>query len=137
MEVRYETLLAAADDVMARLCEFLGVDFNSALTQLDRPTENLGDAKGKTGIVRDNSLKYRRALSRREVDLVESLAWEAMSAVGYSPEVASGPRSLRPFSMRLRKLKDGANLVLRDVEARGIRRSALFYLRQHRFSRSS
>lgn len=137
VEVHYEALIAAADDEMARLCGFLGIDFNSALTQLERPTENLGDAKGKTGIIRDNTRKYRRELSRRELKLVESLAWEAMSAVGYRPEVAKGQRNPWPLSMALRKLKDGANLVLRDVEARGFRRSALFYLSHQRFSRGS
>ena len=136
IEVHYEALLADTADLMAKLCNFLGIAFSSSLTQLDRPIENLGDAKGMTEIVRGNTKKYRRDLTRRELELVESLAWHAMGATGYAPEIATGPRNLSRFSMALRKLKDGANLVIRDVDARGLRRSASFYLQYQRFTRS-
>jgi Sulfotransferase family len=134
IELRYEALTSGPEGEMVRLCEFLEVEFDRSLIELDRPTEKLGDAKGQIGVVRGNSRKYRRNLTAREIELVESLAWDAMTALGYQPEAATGPRTLGRLSMALRRMKDGANLVIRDVEARGFRRSLLFYLHHQRFN---
>lgn len=127
LEIRYEDLIAAPQENMRRVCDFLGIEFDAGLTRLQRPVENLGDATGRAEIVGDNARKFTSALSARELLAVESLAWEAMQTVGYVPEHATEQRHLGALSLELRRLADGVRLAIRDVGERGMARSVLFH----------
>src|SRR5690606_19304965 len=135
IELTYEALIAAPEAELARVCDFLALDFDPKLTLLDRPTENRGDARGQVGVVRDNTGKYRKYLTPSELARVESLAWDTMVALGYRPEAARGPSRLGRLSAALRKLKDGASLVRSDLREKGLRESLRFYVNHQRFSR--
>jgi hypothetical protein len=131
-EVKYEQLIAAPEETLRELCEFLGLDYYPRLAQLSRNVENLGDATGRTEIISDNARKYRTALSPAELEAVEALAWEAMRTMGYVPERARGPKKMSLVSRLVRKLRDGAHLVVGDVERRGLARSLRFHLSHQR-----
>jgi hypothetical protein len=134
IEVTYEALTSDVDAQLSRLCRFLGVDFDRSMTALPYSSENLGDTRGQVGVVSNNSGKFRSGLSSRELEAVESLAWNAMLTFGYQPQSSSGPRALSAPSLFTRKIKDGLNLVVRDVEARGVTRSLAYYFNQQRFN---
>ena len=136
MELKYEDLVSAPEEQLRRLCAFIGVPFSDAMLCLQRPTENLGDTRDQIGIVAGNRGKFRGALSAAELQAVEALAWETMLELEYAPQVAHGPRRLSRPSLAVRRLKDGMNLVLRDVEGRGVLRSLIFYLSHWRTVRT-
>jgi hypothetical protein len=131
-ELKYEQLIAAPEATMRDLCDFLRLEYDPQLARLSRNAENLGDARGRVEIVADNARKYRSALSHADLAAVEALAWEAMHMMGYPPELASGPRKMSLPSRMLRKLRDGARLVVGDVERRGLARSLRFHLSHQR-----
>jgi len=126
--VHYEALLTDPSAELGRLCNHLGVEFTESMLALDRPVENHGSTKGRTGIVSTNLGRWRRALEPRMVREIESIAWDAMHALGYEPELARGPRSLNRPVLELLRVKDGLTLITRDVEKRGLVRSAAVYL---------
>jgi hypothetical protein len=132
IEIRYEDLIAAPEQALRTVCRFLGIEFEPGMTRLDRPVENLGDATGRSEIVNGNARKYAASLSAQELVAVESLAWDAMQALGYRAERAVGQGHLAPWSLAVRRIGDGVRLALRDVAGRGIARSVLFYWNHQR-----
>jgi len=136
-ELRYEDLTASPRAEMLRLCNFLGVDCDERMLVIHSSRENLGDARGKAGIVAGNSRKYREQLSARHLRAIEGLAWNGMHCYGYVPETTVGPRRLRGVSLALRRIKDAWTLALRDVEGRGILGSLRFYHAHRRFTSGS
>ncbi len=126
--VRYESLVARPAVELARLCDHLGVDYTESMLALDEPVENHGSTKGRTGIVATNFGRWRSALDARTVRDIESIAWAGMKALGYEPELATGPKRLGSATLKLLRAKDGLVLITRDVEERGLLRSAATYV---------
>lgn len=135
IEVRYEDLLASPAEALERVCGFLGIPFAAALTQLERPVENIGDARGTTEILRGNSNKYRTAFSRRELESIESLGWTAMHALGYQPEVARAQSRLGRFSLGWRRAKDGLHLLTAGAAKAKLLDTVRFHLQHQRVSK--
>lgn len=119
MEIRFEDLLRDTDEQMRRLCDFLGVEFSCALSQLQQPVERLGNAAGRSTIVRSNFHTYQESLTAREIEAVESLAWETMQALRYLPELARGPRRLYAPERQWLRIKDGVHLLQSDIRRKG------------------
>ncbi len=126
--VRYEALLARPAAELARLCDHLGVEYTETMLALDGPVENHGSTKGRTGIVATNFGRWRSGLDARTARVIESIAWDGMKALGYAPELAAGPRRLGGATLRLLRAKDALVLITRDVEERGLLRSAATYV---------
>lgn len=137
ISVSFESLLTDTANQLSRLCGFLGLEYTDAMLALERPVENHGNAKGLTGVVTSNFGRYRRDLSPRELRAIESIAWDGMHALGYEPELAVGPRRLGPAALKALRIKDGLTLIGKDVEGRGLLRSAATYLNDYRIKRSS
>ena len=135
IEVRYEDLLAAPAEELERVCEFLGVPFSASLTQLERSVENIGDARGTTGILRANSNKYGSVFSRRELQSIESLGWTAMRALGYEPELAHAQSRLGRFSLGWRRAKDGLQLLSAGAAKAKLLDTLRFHLQHQRVSK--
>ncbi|HJS21928.1 MAG TPA: sulfotransferase [Steroidobacteraceae bacterium] len=135
VEVRYEDLLQSPGQALERVCAFLEIPFTDALTQLEQSVENIGDAKGKTEIVRDNRNKYRTALSRRELESVESLGWTAMRELGYEPQLARGQTHLGSVSLALRRFKDGLRLVTAGAAKSRLFDTLRFHVQHQRMSK--
>lgn len=75
-EVRYEDLVMSAEKELARLCDFLGLDFTKDMfgyatsSTYDKPDPNL-------------TFQWKRKLSPRQVALVEHRCGPLMDALGY------------------------------------------------------
>lgn len=119
MEIRFEELLCDTDTQMRRLCDFLGVEFSGTLSQLQQPVERLGNAAGRSTIMCGNFHTYHESLTPREIEAIESLAWETMRALCYVPELARGPRRLHAAERQWLRLKDGIRLLRRDARRKG------------------
>jgi hypothetical protein len=119
---------------MRRICLFLDLQFSSDLTQLAQSVEGRGDAAGRTDIVRDNFRKFEYRLSRGEIAAIESLAWDAMQALGYEPLYATEQAQLSPIMQHLLKLKDAAHLVGGGIQRRGIGAAIRFHAAHRRMA---
>ena len=119
LEVRYEDLVTDPQAVLERICAFLQIPWNPAVLALSRPSENLGDTKGKTTVVAGNVEKWRSMMDSRTCRRVEALAADGLRRHGY-PCDHEGPAVHMPRGeRRIRQLRDGANLVRFDVQLRG------------------
>jgi hypothetical protein len=133
LELSYEDLLSSPETQMRRLCDFLSIDFVAAMTSLNRPVENRGDATG-TEIVRTNTGKFTQRLSRREILDIESLAFDTMHTLGLRPLYAHRQRTMSAAELQLRRIKDGAWLVARGQTKLGIAGALRFHLNHGRLA---
>jgi Sulfotransferase family len=87
--VRYEQLVAAPEQELARICDHIGEQWPASLTI---PTESSGPyswpRSAHGAITRERLEKWRDQLSPQDVSLVERLAGESMETYGYQ---RSGP----------------------------------------------
>ena len=93
LRMHYEDLLEDPERELRRLCEFLGEQFeeqllNHASTGAARKGAGLSESWENTGrpILRGNSGKWRKGLTRIELESVESEAGELMKRLGYAVE---------------------------------------------------
>ena len=134
MEVKYESLLRTPSAELVKLCAFLGVEYSDDILRLRKASESVGDAKGKAEIVRDNFGKYARRLSRREIRDIESLAFDTMRKLGFTPTCATRARSMSAIEQRLRRIKDGVQLFQHDKKKWGWSGALRFHLTHGRMA---
>lgn len=134
IELRYEALLRAPEAELAKVCAFLGVEYSDDVVHLKKPSEPVGDAKGKAEIVRDNFGKYMRRLRPREIRDIESLAYETMKSLGLDPVYATRARSMSNIEQRLRRIKDGVQLLSHDKKKWGLSGALRFHLTHGRMA---
>jgi hypothetical protein len=129
LELRYEDLLARTEAELRRACTFLGVAFDPGMLELEGSTENLGDARGATGVVPGNSGKWR-AMSPQTLARIEEIAAPVLVEFGYELALpARAPRRLSGVELRCAQLKDAWRLLRADRNGWGFLRTALFHLR--------
>ena len=85
MEIRYEALLADPRDVLTSVCAFLGITFQEHMTQLKRPVQLFGDARGKSEIVQNNMNKFADRIPAKKLKRIEEIAYPMMLELGYKP----------------------------------------------------
>lgn len=129
-EVRYEALLADPECVLRGLCDLLELPFENCMLRLERSSENIGDAKGQTRIMSNNTGKFRERMSRQMLARIEEIAGDALVDYGYVLEMPkSTTRRLGRLEMLLAQLGDGWNLV-RDAQRKGdLWKAILFHFR--------
>jgi len=90
MLLKYEELIADPEAATRRLCNFLGEDFEEGMLEYHRSDE----AKKSGGlsiswkntakpVMKGNAEKFRRFLTGEEIQLVEALACDELSELGY------------------------------------------------------
>lgn len=134
LEVQFEQLLQNPEVVMRRICLFLDLEFVPGLTELSQSVEQRGYAAGRADIMRDNFRKFASRLTRDEIAAIESLAWNAMQALGYEPVCSVKQEQLSPLMQRLLKLKDGAHLVAAGMHRKGIAAAVRYHATHKRMA---
>jgi hypothetical protein len=127
LEVRYEDLLADPERELRRCCEFLGIDYDSSLTELRFSTEHLGSAKGAGEIVGTNVRKFEHMLEPRMRRRIESVAGAALREFGYDVEEPRNRRVPRAL-MAWYRLLDGMSFVRAQSRRSGFARTAQLQL---------
>lgn len=94
IEILYERLLQSPEQELERLCRFLDLPFNQDMVELSKPSEDLGETKGKSEIVRQNAGKYRRRIPTNMLTRLEAIAYPQLKALGYPIEHAACPKPL-------------------------------------------
>jgi hypothetical protein len=136
MEVRYEDLLEHAEAELRRCCRHVGVDFRPDMTSLERPSENIGDAKGMASISADNCGKFLRAMEPALLRDIEAIAGRTLLDCGYSLTYPLRPtKRLGPLRLKAAQIGDGCNLVLTRKDM-GFVEALSFFARYFRATRS-
>jgi len=134
MEVRYEDLLNKPYDAVQRICMFLGIQFYERMITFSHSTENLGAAKGRSGILRSNTGKYQDKMAPCMQRRIEEIAYETMHLFAYSPEYATHEKRLGRYRMRLYQFLDGIALLRFGAKERGLLGALNFYWQYFRSS---
>jgi hypothetical protein len=139
LELSYEALLADPEDVMRRVCAFVGEPFTEAVlrpTYLARAYQGhwLGGSPpgpaSRTEIVPENAAKWRSSLTRSERSVVESVAGDLLAELGYELEGLAHriPRRRQLFFEHA----DAARRALQWLDRRGKSPSALVLVQEAR-----
>lgn len=128
IEVKYESLIGNVEGTLRMLCSFIGLDYQEGMETLRRPSENLGDAKGFVGVLKDNKLKYKTRLKDEKLKKVEAAAYNTMRLLDYPPEQASRSQPVSAFKMRCYQMQDGVALVRSNIKERGLLGAIQFQL---------
>lgn len=132
MVLRYEDLLTDTEGRLRAVCAFLDIGFDAAMLTLDRPSENLGNARGSARVLADNHGHYRQAMAPATLARIEYLAGDALARFGYPLACADvGRGRMGVVAMRLAQLADAWQLVTRESRKRGLPRALLFHLHHY------
>ncbi len=111
LEVKYEELLENPKVVLIKICYFLEQNYVDRMIKLKVPAEHVGDAKGKTTIVRENKEKYLYLMKPSVKNRIESIAASVLKASGYPVDYSGRIHRLSSCSMLFYQILDGINLV--------------------------
>ena len=119
LELHYEDLLEDPAAQLRRVCEWLSLEFESEMIQLEQAVENLGDTRGQIGIQTQNRHKYVEGMEPTLRRRIEALAGPTLERLGYPVETSAPARRLSPTRMAIGQLLDGIQLVRSDASQRG------------------
>ena len=129
-ELHYEDLVTSTESTLRALCVRMGIDFDPRMLTLDKPSENLGNARGMSHVVSDNHGAYARLMSRDVLARIEEIAGDELIASGYALALPARPRRrLSRFEMLTAQLGDGWKLARRVHDGSTFFKTALFHLR--------
>ncbi len=137
IQIRYEDLLEDPEDEISKICNFLNVNFNKKIIELSRPTEKIGDAKGKTFIMKSNKEKYKTEMSPKIQKKVESIAYAALIQFGYESQYSEGAKEIPSIKMRYYQLIDILNLLRFRIKEMGLRGCFKFNINRLKFFRKT
>jgi len=124
--LRYEDLTGAPAETLERACTFLGVPYTEQLNTLARPTENLGDTRGRAEVVAQRR-KYREALSPDLVRRISEITLPYLAHYGYPTEGARGHHALPPVRRRQLRYLDGFASLRFHMREKGLLEGARYY----------
>lgn len=132
LEITYENLLSYPESVLKAICAYLDCDFIPEMTGLDRPSENLGDAKGRTDIVQDNTGKYLHRLTKAQIQRIEEIVYPMIGQdTPYEIHYGRQHRPLSPLSRRACHLYDGLASARFHVREKGLAKGLSYFYRLH------
>lgn len=127
--LRYEDLLENTESELNRLCIFLGVEYEPAMSVLETSVENLGSAKGVSEVKRDNKKKYLTRMNSHVRMQIESISWLVLDKVGYPYDYKGPVRRLNGVVIKGLQVYDSLNLFRFHIAEQGWIRGVLLVLR--------
>lgn len=100
IEVRYEELVSEPEQVLTRICEFLGVPYEPQMLDLSSTSYEPPSSRFAN--------QWRRSMSARDIGLVEARVGSMMAARGYEL-VGTGPRHLGIWTLLSLKMQNAAS----------------------------
>lgn len=110
LEVHFESILADPARESKRICDFLEVPFSRQMFQFARPSEKIGDARGRREIVRDNAGKYERDIPERILLRMRRACGEEMRRLGYQVAGPAESVGLSPLRRKISHSVDGITI---------------------------
>lgn len=135
MAVRYEELVAAPAETMARIANWFGVEFSAEVLESYVGEEKWGTARGHKGVVNPDAARFRKRLRPSEIERIEQVAFDEMTAWGYIPERAKGVVAPGRIQLPLVRVGDGFCSLAHFMRERGAWDGFLYKVRQLRTRR--
>ncbi len=120
MEVRFEDILRNPREEISRVCEFLGVEFDESMLDLENPIEPVGDAKGEQRIVSDNRGKWQTQMKPGMQEKIERICSPQLRHYGYPCRYDGPPVRIGRVRMTYYRLLDAVNLIRSDPDSRAV-----------------
>jgi Sulfotransferase family len=100
LSIRFEDFVGNQEQVLKKICEFLGIEFLAEMLEIDR-SEEAKRISRQSGLWESNCFppipanvdKFKKSLSQQEVDTIETLAGKYMDLYGYQ-RMGSGTVSI-------------------------------------------
>ncbi|MHA1927509.1 MAG: sulfotransferase family protein [Candidatus Thorarchaeota archaeon] len=128
--IKYEDVITNPDEIIQNVCDFIGVIYDPQMKYFDKPTEYYGGAKGYKSIQKQDSNKFRRILTDREISKIESITFPLLEKYDYNYGYDGKLKHLSPQIMRLMQVQDVINRLLFDVRNDGFR-NLIYILRRN------
>jgi hypothetical protein len=127
LEVKYEDVLTNTKHELARVAEFLEVDFLDEMTVLSRSVEGRGSGRGKSEVLRNNQRKYESHMDPAIRGEIESVAADSLRLFGYEVDPSLPIRKVSAARMLYYRALDGISLLRSSWRKRGLIASLQFY----------
>ncbi len=127
LEINFEDLIEETESVLDKVCCFLNIDYQSRMLQLSTPTENLGNARGLTGILKQNKNKYKTLLSGADQKSVEQISQTLLRELGYECSPHTAIKHLSKAELLFYQAVDGINLLRFRASNQGLLNALRFY----------
>lgn len=131
LEIQFEELLANPTTTLQNVCNFLDIDFEEQMISLDKPTENIGDAKGEVIIVTTNKDKWQSKMSPKLLKEIESICITQLKKYHYPSTYTGKQIHISKIKLEYYRILDGFNLLIRDINNRGMIKNLIFLLRDN------
>jgi len=128
IEVLYEDLLDDPMMVSRNLCKFLGVEFEESMIRLANAVENIGDAKDKLDIIKNNKEKWKKGMTEDLINEIEAITGPLLMEFNYPVTYSGKLKRVSQPRMRWYQILDAWNLVINNPETE-LTKSLLFHLK--------
>ena len=135
-EIRYEDLISDPEGVLRSVCSWLEIPYLEGMTHFDRPSEDLGDTKGRARIVSTNMGKYRNELRQDQILRIEEIVYPVAIAVGYAMDYAKGFRPASRLALLSYRIMDGITSLRFHMQRKGWLTGMRYYWALHRHRRA-
>lgn len=121
LQVKYEDLLDNPEIEVLKILNFLNLRFDRKILILSRPSENIGAAKNKNYVVKDNKEKYKKHMSKKTQKKIESIAFAALSECDYVINYSTVNERVTKFKMIYYKCLDILFLINFRIKEEGLK----------------
>ncbi|SDT86284.1 sulfotransferase family protein [Desulfobacula phenolica] len=127
-EIRYEDLLEDTEKSLRQICLFLDIAYQPQMVCLLKPSENIGDARGISGILKQNTKKYLTKMSFPLRKKIEHISYPLLLDLGYECKVFSSVKKIGRIELIFLRVLDGINLIRLRGKSQGFLKSLYFYM---------
>ena len=131
MEIKYEDLIQNTEETQKKICFFLKIPYRLEMTRLKKSAENYGAAKGTTKVLSNNSNKYFKKLSRKELKKIEELCFDQLTRLNYNLHYGTKLIRLNYFQDFYLKLYDFVNSLVFHTKEKGIITGIKYFISLH------
>ncbi|MEZ4774703.1 MAG: sulfotransferase [Bacteroidia bacterium] len=132
LEIRYEDLLENPSKILSQICTFAGVSYEEGMDQLQRVTENLGEAKGQKTIMSGNKNKFLERIPQKKLKRIEELVCTEAEKLSYEMVNPVNYRPLTKNEMFFLRIYDGFSSARFHMGERGLAKGMQYFLKLHR-----
>jgi hypothetical protein len=127
LEVLYEDLISTPEDTMRSICDFIPCKFTRKMIELKKPSENLGDTKGQSIIVKENMKKYVKELMPKEIKRIEEIVYPVMKQFPYQFEFNVTYKPVNKLILFPLTIYDGITMIKFNIRDKGILKGMIHY----------
>ena len=120
MEINYEALIDDPAQILARVCDFVKIEFEPRMLELKKSTEDLGEARSYIGILKQNYRKWEKYMTSEQITRIESICSSLMVELGYPVSFTGKLRRIGNLQMLVYKIIDAVHVLRFEIRHHSI-----------------